>query len=119
MENKSYYISVDEPWNFEGPDGKNIIKGEILKIIDRDCVLFKTNHILNIDNKEGNILVLISRHSGSGYHFDTLEINGFWTFGGGILLTQDYENMDRKELEKNSKYIIIGSFDSEPERRKN
>ncbi len=33
MENKSYYISVGEPWDFVGPDGKNIIKGEILKKI--------------------------------------------------------------------------------------
>ncbi|EQA71114.1 hypothetical protein [Leptospira noguchii] len=110
MENKNYYISVDEPWDFVGPDGKNRINGHILKIVDNDCVLFKTNHILNFDNVEGDILVLLSRHT--GYHFDSLETNKFWTFGGGLLLTKDYENMNRKELEKNSKYVIIGSFDS-------
>ncbi|EKR52795.1 hypothetical protein LEP1GSC067_3161 [Leptospira interrogans serovar Lora str. TE 1992] len=51
----------------------------------------------------------MSRHT--GYHFDSLETSGFWTFGGGLLLTKDYESMNRKELEKNSKYVIIGSFD--------
>ncbi|WP_078125160.1 hypothetical protein [Leptospira alexanderi] len=112
MKEKIFYISVDEPWDFVGPDGKNVIKGSILKIVDNDCVLFKTNCILNFDNLQGDILVLLSRHT--GHHFDSLEINGFWTFGGGLLLTKDYENMNRKELEKNSKYVIIGSFDYEP-----
>ncbi|WP_000660061.1 hypothetical protein [Leptospira interrogans] len=109
MKEKIYYISVDEPWDFVGPDGKNRINGHILKIVDHDCVLFKANHTLSFDNIQGNILVLLSRHT--GYHFDSLETSGFWTFGGGLLLTKDYESMNRKELEKNSKYVIIGSFD--------
>lgn len=110
MEEKKYYISVGEPWDFEGPDGKNRINGHILKIVDNDCVLFKANHTLNFGNIQGDILVLLSRHT--GYHFDTLKTSGFWTFGGGLLLTKDYENMNRKELEKNSKYVIIGSIRS-------
>ncbi|TGM52875.1 hypothetical protein [Leptospira adleri] len=112
MKNKEYCISVDEPWDFVGPDGKNVIKGQIIEVIDSDCIVFKSNHILNFNKLEGNIFVLISRHQ--GYNFYNINTNGFWTFGGGLLLTNEYKNMSREELEKNSKYVIIGSFDKEP-----
>ena len=31
MQAKKHFISVGEPWNFESPDGQNIINGTILK----------------------------------------------------------------------------------------
>jgi hypothetical protein len=30
----THKISVGEPWNYEGPDGKNLIIGKIIKVLD-------------------------------------------------------------------------------------
>ncbi len=107
----AYYVGVSEPWDFIGPDGKNIIKGKILKIVDNDCVIFKSNHLLEMEGKTSYILILLSRHK--DLHFDNIERRNFWTVGGGLLFTDSYDNMNAQELEKNSKYFIIGSLRKE------
>ncbi|AVQ13036.1 hypothetical protein [Leptospira santarosai] len=113
MKKKKYYISVGEPWDFTGPDGENRIKGEILKIINQDCLLFKMNHHIEIKNMKGNIMVLFSRHRDNNF-YETAE-NLDWTVNGGLLVTDEYENMNEKELEKNSIFSIIGGLHIDPD----
>ncbi|RHX88592.1 hypothetical protein [Leptospira stimsonii] len=114
MKEKKYYISVAEPWDFVGPDGKNIIKGEILKIIDNNCVLFQTNYILNFENVGGDILVLSSRYRKNDHFIN--DTNGLdWTINVGLLLTKEYEDMNEPALKNHSKFIIIGSLIEDPE----
>jgi len=108
MEKLSCYISVSEPWDFDGPNGKNIIKGKIMKIINNDCVIFKSDSDIKIDEVEGNIFVLLSRYFNN--HFSSINNEQFWSIGGGILLLDSYEGMDKNQLEQNSKYVIIGSL---------
>ncbi|EKR64987.1 hypothetical protein LEP1GSC036_2294 [Leptospira weilii str. 2006001853] len=116
MKEKEYYILVAEPWDFVGPDGKNIIKGKILKIIDDDCILFKTNHKLRIKDVEGDVLVLSSRYKKDD-HFvkDIKELD--WTINVGLLLTKEYKDLNESGLKSYSKFIIIGSLMENPESR--
>ncbi|EKT87845.1 hypothetical protein [Leptospira santarosai] len=117
MENKSYYISVGEPWDFVGPDGKNIIKGEILKVFDINCVLFKANHKLRIKDVEGDLLILSSRYKKDD-HFNGNDNKLDWTINVGLILTNNYEEMNKDDLKEKSKFVIIGSLES-GEPRKN
>ena len=32
MKEEKYFISVGEPWDFESPDGQNIIRGNITSV---------------------------------------------------------------------------------------
>jgi hypothetical protein len=108
MTYNNYYISVGEPWDYEGPDGSNIIKGEILKIVSKDCIIFKASQPIELDNIRSSIIILRSRHV--GIHFTELEENKPWTIGGSLMLSDLYEEMSEKELENNSKYFIIGGL---------
>jgi hypothetical protein len=41
MDNKkTYTITIAEPWDFESPDGKNIILGIILSIVNSYLLVF-------------------------------------------------------------------------------
>lgn len=44
---KIHTITIAEPWNFESPDGKNIIRGIILSIVNSYLLVFKANYLLN------------------------------------------------------------------------
>lgn len=109
MSVKNYFISVGEPWDFESPDGKNVIKGTILKELSPTCIVFKTNHILNFEGFEGDILVLSPRH----YESDFKDLNKgkeSVTINGGLLLQEYKDNLSEQDLRSNLKFVIIGSL---------
>jgi hypothetical protein len=110
--NAKYFISVGEPWDFESPDGQNIIRGFVLKIISATCLIFKANYLLNIGGVKGDVLVLTPRDlDGSFYElkndFDYLTVNG------GLLLVEYDENYNEKIVKDNSKFIIVGGVRKE------
>lgn len=111
MNVNTYYIGVGEPWDFISPDGKNLIKGKIVKIVNNDCVIFKANHLFKEGDVTSNILILISRYK--DVHFDNIEKDNPWTVAGRLLFTNNYENMSSEELKKKSKYFIIGGLRKE------
>ena len=108
MTNSNYYISVSEPWDFVGPDGNNIIKGKIFKILNQDCIIFKSNSLIEIDKVKGDMFVLLSRHQ--NIHLNNIVDKGFWTISAGLLLTNSYIEMDKNQLEQNSEYVIVGTL---------
>ena len=99
MKNRSYIITVSEPWDFNNSNNENIIS-----------LLFKAIDVLNFDNIKGDVLVLLVR---SG------DINSFLDFGttisinGGLLLSEYRENLSINFLKENSKFVLIGSLSKE------
>jgi hypothetical protein len=105
-----YRITVSDPWDFEGPSGENVIVGEIVRILSSICVIFKSDTLLNFDGRSGKLLILKSRYAGQ----NLAKENGYeGTVGGAFLLTEKYEDFDEKELEDNSKYVLIGRLEKE------
>ncbi len=105
------YISVGEPWNFTGPDGDNLVIGKLIKIVTPDCAIFQSNHQIEVDGIKGNIFFLFTRHSNYDIYTSFQEINS-WTCNIGLYTGNDasYLNMSREQLEKNSKYVLIGGL---------
>jgi len=104
----SFFLSIGEPWNFEGPDGQNIIKGSIVKVISPRCLIFKANHIIKFDKGSGSFLALFTRHTGTS--FNDLRVDPIGISFNGVLVEGDYhDGIDEKELEK-GKFVIIGSI---------
>lgn len=108
--NSKYKLTVSDPWDFEGPSGKNFIVGEIVKILSSICVIFKSESLLSFDGHSGKLLILKSRYDDQ--HL-TQENNYEGTVGGALLLTEKYKDFDEKELENNSKYVLIGKLEKE------
>ncbi|MCR8640340.1 hypothetical protein [Leptospira interrogans] len=109
MKEKSYYISVGEPWDFVGPDGKNLINGKVLKKISPTCLVFKTNYLLEYEGSKSNILILSPRHYDS--NFDDLNKEGdLVTINGGILFNKYSDNLTENELKNTAKFFVIGSI---------
>lgn len=106
-ENKNYYISVSDPWNFIGDDGKNITHGSIAKIINDRCLVFHLNHNVEIDGYLGDILVLKPRYTEDSFarieEKTTITVNG-------CLMSEYREEMTESDLMKMSKFKIIGSL---------
>ncbi|MRG44193.1 hypothetical protein GFS24_03660 [Chitinophaga sp. SYP-B3965] len=102
-----YKIMVSEPWDFEGPAGANLIIGNIVKKISPLLIVFESDHLLNFGSFEGRILILKPR-----YEKEVLsDENSFeGIVGGAIFLSDNYEYKDIEYLEKNSKYVFIGSL---------
>lgn len=107
-----YFISVGEPWDFESPDGQNIIKGFILKIISTTCLIFKASYLLNIEGVKGDILVLTPRDLGGNFNELKNDVN-YLTVNGGVLLMEYNLSINEEIAKDNSKFIIIGSIRKE------
>lgn len=107
----TYHISVGEPWGFTGPDGKNIIIGELIKIVTEKCLIFKSDHEIDIDGIKGSIFILFPRYAGESFS-STIKKNESLTCGIGIYIgpTDEYLNMSSDQLKSNSKYVIIGGL---------
>jgi hypothetical protein len=107
MEQIKYVISVAEPWDFESPDGQNVIKGTILSKKSNQCLIFKSNHYLQFNDIKGNILILTPRYYGcdfSNFQNDTI------AFNGSILLREYDEQLSENSLQENAKFVIIGAI---------
>jgi len=109
MGQNEYFISVGEPWDFNSPDGQNIINGVIVKILSATCLVFKANYILDFDGTLGNFFVLYPRHAES--NFNKLKDGmGYVTINGNILLEKYDENMNENYLKEQSKFVTVGSI---------
>lgn len=101
---KEATIVISEPWDFESPDGKNIIKGTIISILNKRIVIFKANYMLNFNCLIGNILVLSSRIK--NVDIDIFEID--LHVNGGLLLVDFDEKLEESQLKEKCKFVLIG-----------
>lgn len=109
MKTKKYYISVGEPWDFNSPDGQNIINGIIVKILSATCLIFKANYVLDFKGHFGDIFILYPRHSESDFDNLKNETN-YITINGNLLIGDFNESMSEKELKEKSEFVLIGSI---------
>ena len=106
-------IYVGEPWDFRGPDGRNKIKGEVVFEINEDTLIFKSTKKQKFLEGKGNLFLLLARHVGVHLINSDRENKNryFGSFGAGLLKDNtEYKNKTKEELEKESKYVFIGSF---------
>lgn len=104
---KKYYVQVSDPWDFIGDDNRNILNGNIVKIINERCLVFRLNHNVEIDGYLGDILVLKPRYTEDSFarieEKTTITVNG-------CLMSEYREEMTESDLMKMSKFKIIGSL---------
>ena len=55
-----YRISVGEPWNYDGPNGPNLIHGRIIRELAPDCLIFKSDQELHFGGAKGKNILLKS-----------------------------------------------------------
>lgn len=104
-----YTITIAEPWDFESPDGKNIIKGIILSIVNSYLLVFRSNYLLNFDGISGDILILSPRFKDGNFENSaTKEID----VNGGLFLDNYSKSYEESKLKENSKFVLIGTLDS-------
>ena len=109
MNTNKCYISVSEPWDFNSPDGENIIKGVILKIISTTCLVFRANYLLDFDGVKGDKFILSPRYLGSNF-YDLDNGLKLVTVNGALLMKEYDDSLDEEKLKDNSKFVIIGSI---------
>lgn len=109
MKSKKYYISVGEPWDFNSPDGQNIINGVIIKILSSTCLIFKANYVLNFKGHLGDVFVLYPRHLESDFS-DLESKKDYITINGNMLIANFEESMGEKELKEKSEFVLVGSI---------
>jgi hypothetical protein len=109
MNPAKYHISVSEPWDFNSPDGENLINGQVIKIINPTCLVFKTNLDINIKSLKGNILILTPRHKHNNFT-DLENASGYVVINGSLLVASYSDQMNEQELNDNSVFVLIGSI---------
>jgi hypothetical protein len=103
-----YEILIGEPWDYVNPRGEgNRITGNILKVIQDEYILFRSDYFLQEADIKSDILVLSARHYEKYNKLYDFIINGGLFFGKEIV-------DDIKYLQTNSKFILIGSIHSNP-----
>lgn len=108
IDKEKYVVTVAEPWDFESPDGKNIIGGVVLSIVNSHLLVFKSNYILNFGGVSGDVLILSPRFNGG--NFDNIRTEEIDVNGG--LFLDDYSNgVEESKLKENCKFVLIGTLD--------
>jgi hypothetical protein len=104
---KKYYVQVSDPWDFIGDDNRNILHGNIIKVTNERCLVFRLSHSVEMDGDIGDILVLKPRYTEDSFakidEKTTITVNG-------CLMTGYKEEMTESDLMKMSKFKMIGSL---------
>lgn len=99
-------LTVSEPWDFKSSSGVNVLEGKVISQIDEKNLIFETTESVELQGVKGALWVLSLRYQGDS--FDKPDKTK--TVGGGILLTKDFSNHTAKELQKMSKFVVVGSL---------
>lgn len=104
---KTYTITIAEPWDFESPDGKNIIRGIILSIFNSNLLVFKANYLVNFEGVSGDVLILSPRLKNKNFeNIATEEID----VNGGLFFDYYKEKFEESNLKENCKFVLIGTL---------
>jgi len=102
---KKYKITIGEPWNFEGPDGQNLIKGTVLKYLDNRNIIFKSNYPITLQNETGDLFILSFRFRDKDVsHLKDKPVNG------GLILSDHIDGLSAEEIKQKSKFVLIGTL---------
>lgn len=109
---KKLALFVGEPWDFEGPDGKNVMYGEVVYEISPKAVIFKAFNEQTFGKGKGCLFVCSTRYQGDILvHVDSKGNKKYeGTLGAGLLKNANYINKSYEDLEKESIYVLIGNF---------
>lgn len=109
-----YKISVGEPWNFEGPDGRNLIVGSVSQILNTKTIVFESDQQISFNRISGKVFsgkqfILFARYR------DEVLVNGD-TYKGtvnGLLIIKPFEvlTLDFAHNPNNSVHVFIGSLE--------
>jgi len=102
-----YIISVSEPWDFESPDGQNIIKGK-LNIISEKSAIFKANYEIELEQIKSNILIIRPRYENES--FKQLKKDNILPINAGILNSNDIKDISKNEITSQSVFVIVGTL---------
>jgi hypothetical protein len=105
--NEIYNLVVSEPWDYSGIDGKNKISGVVVRRVGVRCLVFRPFTPVRLQNVSGEVLVLFPRYQEDTFRGDFVGIPA----NVGILLTNDYNGLNEKQLELNAQFVIIGSLE--------
>lgn len=107
---KIYTIKIAEPWDFVSPDGKNIIRGVIISILNSYLLIFKANYILNFDGVSGDILILSPRFKDGNFeNITTKDVD----VNGGLLLESYNDGLEKSKLKENCRFVLIGTVEGQ------
>ena len=105
-ENQHCCFIVSEPWDYINPAcGGNYIYGAVIKA-EKDFVVFKSDNTIEIAGVRGDTLLLLPRYYEQADKADFFDC----TYNTGIILCKYDASATRSDLEKNAKYVFIGSF---------
>lgn len=109
MKTEKYKITVSEPWDYDGPNGPNMIHGVILKEVSANCVVFEADSELEFHRDKGRFLFLKSRYENEALkRSKNDDYNG--VVGGGLILANELD-APPEVLETKSKYFLIGTLE--------
>ena len=111
---KIYKIIISEPWDFKGPDGDDIILGEIIKEFNSTKLLFRAKKVQKFSTKEGKLFLFKARHYGEDIiHRDILSRVYYKGTFNATLLDDGDENSTEGEIAKKEtieRFAFIGSI---------
>lgn len=110
-------ILISEPWDFDSPDGGNVIKGKIIKVISVESLIFKSDYELSFENYTGNLFILHPRHKGCDFYELSNKIikSRLVSINGGLIIEKNVDvselsGYDKNTLDKISIFAFIGSI---------
>ncbi len=106
MNVNKYKLSVGEPWDFQGVDGKNTILGRVIKEINETTLIFEAYKEQSFEEGKGKFFLLKARYSKEKLVND----NEYGGIVNGFLILEDFSDKSIKEIEKISRYVIIGGL---------
>lgn len=99
-------LSISEPWDFEAPQGGNVLEGRILKRLNSKMLIFEAT-------KETCFKGLTSRYwlLSARYEKQTFESEPYQgTVNGAMLPTLPADDDNLTAIQKSSVFAIIGSL---------
>ena len=104
MLNDTHRVIVSETWNYEGPNGPNLIRGKIARKLSNKCLIFQASTQLHFGNLVGEFLILSPRYVKEVFGDDQPSVS----VNGRLLLSELDLELEEIAEEHNAKFVITG-----------
>jgi len=92
-----YTIWIGEPWDFSSSKGEGQLEGEVIRIIDEDHIIFKSQEKVCLHGVRGRLFLLCARYYEHPLVHDGI-IDG--NAGGELIMADDYMTADWETIGK-------------------